>query len=384
MTSMEITAHLHLIGGAGTGMTWQLDKAKLVLGRHPDCDIAIENFDASRHHAQVLNLQNEFFLEDLHSTNGTFLNEQPVRRRQKINHGDRIRVSDVTFEFHQGGPLRTPLTSVPAKASVSVNDEAGDEKHVVLSQRGASYERINNRSWASLHAELKAMLRITQSLRRSLVLDEVLGPILDALFFIFAAADRGFIVLKNEDGSLVPRWSKFREGEVSENTRISRTLVNRVMESQQAVLSADITTDKRFEANESLDKTAHRSVMCAPLIDGEGRSFGACTWTGPIPTAPFAMTTWRSSSPSPFKPRSSSTTRGSTKGWLGSRTSSKNTILPTASSKESCPTTPPRCPGTVPISTSVRRPASAPISTITCSSRMAGSWSSWPTLPATG
>ena len=131
---------------------------------------------------------------------------------------------------------------------MSVNDEAGDEKLVVLSQRGASYEQVGDRSWASLNAELKAMLRITQSLRRSLVLNEVLEPILDTLFFIFPAAEHGFIVLKNEDESLTPRWSKFRRGEASENVRISRSIVNRVMESQQAILSADITADKRFES----------------------------------------------------------------------------------------------------------------------------------------
>lgn len=288
MIVMEATAHLLAIDGAGAGKIWELDKAKLVLGRHPDCDIAVENLDASRHHAQILRVQDEFFVEDLHSTNGTYVNDQLVHGRRKIGECDRIRVSDVTFQFHCGGSAQAPSPGAPAAPSVSVGDEAGGEKLVVLSQRGASHEKIADRSWASLQAELKALLRITQSLRRSLVLDEVLEPILDTLFSIFATADRGFIVLKNEDGSLAPRWSKFRQGKAAEDIRISRTIVDRVMESQQAVLSTDITADKRFDARESLDATPHRSVMCAPLIDGEGRSFGVLHLDGADCGCPFS------------------------------------------------------------------------------------------------
>ena len=47
-----------------------MSKPKLVLGRHLECDISIDGLDASRHHAQILRIQDEFSLEDLHSTNG--------------------------------------------------------------------------------------------------------------------------------------------------------------------------------------------------------------------------------------------------------------------------------------------------------------------------
>jgi serine phosphatase RsbU (regulator of sigma subunit) len=65
------------------------------------------------------------------------------------------------------------------------------------------------------------------------------------------------------------------------------------MESQQAVLSADAAADsrfgseKRFDAGESPDAAPHRSLMCAPLIDGEGRSFGVLQLGGADPKQPF-------------------------------------------------------------------------------------------------
>jgi serine phosphatase RsbU (regulator of sigma subunit) len=72
----------------------------------------------------------------------------------------------------------------------------------------------------------------------------------------------------------VPRWTKLRPGTPARQIRISRAIVTKVMESQQAILSADISADRRFDQTESVFGTANRSVMCAPLVDLEGRSFG--------------------------------------------------------------------------------------------------------------
>jgi serine phosphatase RsbU (regulator of sigma subunit) len=284
---MEATAHLQVVHGAGAGTVREIGKPKLVLGRHPDCDISIENLDVSRHHAQILRIQDEFFLEDLHSTNGTFLNDQPLRKRRKIAAGDRIRISNVTFEFHCGD---SPLASAAARtvaAQVSPRDEAGNEKSVVLPQGGAPFEKIADGSSIGLRAELKALLRIAQSLRTSPVLDEVLGPILDALFLIFPAADRGFIVLDNEDGSLAPRWTKFRHGAPAASIPVSLTVAAKVMESQRAVLSANIAADRRFPPSDSPDEAPNRSVMCAPLTDGAGGCFGALQLDGSDAGQPF-------------------------------------------------------------------------------------------------
>ncbi len=141
MILLEATAHLQIVNGAGAGTIQELSKPKLVLGRHPECDISFDNLDVSRHHAQILRIEDEFFLEDLHSTNGTFLNDQPVRKRRKIAEGDRIRISDVIFEFHHGVlPQPPPITSLAPQ--VSARDEAGDEKHAVLSRREVPLEKI--------------------------------------------------------------------------------------------------------------------------------------------------------------------------------------------------------------------------------------------------
>ena len=128
---------------------------------------------------------------------------------------------------------------------------------------------------ANPEVKLQAVLEITRDLSRTLSLDEVLPKMLDSLFKIFIQADRGFIVLKSDDnGTLIPKAVKFRRPDQDDTIRISRTIVNEVMESHEAILSADAASDERFQMSQSIADFSIRSMMCAPLMDSEGKVLG--------------------------------------------------------------------------------------------------------------
>ncbi len=57
-----------------------LDKEVMTIGRKEDNDIRIENLAVSGHHAKLLTIFEDSFLEDLNSTNGTFVNGKPDRK----------------------------------------------------------------------------------------------------------------------------------------------------------------------------------------------------------------------------------------------------------------------------------------------------------------
>jgi GAF domain-containing protein len=66
-----------------------------------------------------------------------------------------------------------------------------------------------------------------------------------------------------------------RREDPSESTiRISRTIINEVVNSKQAILSADAASDQRFELSESVADFRIRSMMCAPLINTEREVLG--------------------------------------------------------------------------------------------------------------
>ena len=89
--------------GPLSGQEYELSKSIITLGRE-DCsevDIVIPSPAISRRHARITRRGDEWFLEDLGSKNGTFLNDQAVQREPKLlKSGDRIRLGgEVRFIF---------------------------------------------------------------------------------------------------------------------------------------------------------------------------------------------------------------------------------------------------------------------------------------------
>lgn len=264
-------AFLSVIDGPLRGQQFHLQGDECVLGRHPNCLIEFDISSVSRRHARITREDNLYYIEDLYSRNFTCVNDeklQPHDGRRRLSNGDRIRISDIELIFHSSD---TPLSS---GGVLFVDDEPESSESTVMSKVGVSSNSGSAQLTASPEAKLNAMLEITRSLSRTLMLDEVIPQVFSSLFKIFVQADRAFIALRDADGKLVPRWKLSWHGEAAETIRISRTIVNQVMETQEAILSADAANDGRFNMSESVVSFQIRSMMCAPLIDSEGQSMG--------------------------------------------------------------------------------------------------------------
>lgn len=75
-----------------------LDKPQVLIGRKTDNDVVIENLAVSGHHARVVQESGTFFIEDMGSTNGTFLNDTKIEKR-RLQHRDQIRVGKHVLIF---------------------------------------------------------------------------------------------------------------------------------------------------------------------------------------------------------------------------------------------------------------------------------------------
>ena len=96
------TPKLRVGGGAGLkhGAAYDLSDGAL-LGRGDEADIVLEDSFASSRHAQLVPHGDVIVLEDLGSTNGTYLNDEPLRGPQPLHPGDRIRIGDSAFTFER-------------------------------------------------------------------------------------------------------------------------------------------------------------------------------------------------------------------------------------------------------------------------------------------
>jgi serine phosphatase RsbU (regulator of sigma subunit)/pSer/pThr/pTyr-binding forkhead associated (FHA) protein len=257
-----------------------LDGPAVVLGRHPACDIVLDSGSVSRQHARITNIEGNFHIEDLHSRNGTFVNGRLLTGRQLLKENDEIGICELSFSFHltPPEPNDSPSTSSKTEAgqgATIVDDEEVSSGSTIMSQLDVSSGSSGIRLQVNTEAKLKALLEISRNLGRAIGLVDVLPKILDSLFKIFIQADRGFIVLLDQQsGRLVPKAIKYRRSEDTQSVKISRTIINGVMASKQAVLSADAAADERFDMAESIVDFRIRSMMCAPLITGEGNALG--------------------------------------------------------------------------------------------------------------
>lgn len=92
MANREV-AMLLLREGRSPKRQWHLSGQVVTIGRGDDCDIIIDDRQASRHHARITYREGEYFLEDLESKNGTFLNGGPLNRAAPIKDGDVIGIA---------------------------------------------------------------------------------------------------------------------------------------------------------------------------------------------------------------------------------------------------------------------------------------------------
>ena len=104
-------AALVVISGNDPGSEFELDQAKLSLGRGPGVDLAFEDSSMSREHAVFEYADGGFRVRDLGSTNGTHLNDAPVQTGD-LSHGDRLRLGEHVFQFLLEDITPSPQTYV--------------------------------------------------------------------------------------------------------------------------------------------------------------------------------------------------------------------------------------------------------------------------------
>ncbi|HEX6130213.1 MAG TPA: FHA domain-containing protein [Actinomycetota bacterium] len=80
--------------------TVRLD-ASMVIGRAPECDLRLDDTYLSSQHARIFGRNGSWYVEDLGSTNGTFVNEQRLMAPAMVQPGDRIRVGQSTLELRR-------------------------------------------------------------------------------------------------------------------------------------------------------------------------------------------------------------------------------------------------------------------------------------------
>ena len=99
-------ASLELLTGTNAGRRYELTGEKTIIGRdrYPICDITIREPTVSRQHSRIQTEGEKYYIEDLGSLNGTYVNQERIDR-MLLRHGDELQIGKfrlVFFERHDG------------------------------------------------------------------------------------------------------------------------------------------------------------------------------------------------------------------------------------------------------------------------------------------
>ena len=93
----QLQSTLTVLSGAHPGAVFHLNQATHIIGRDPDTSISLDDPGLSRQHARISRTDHGDFLEDMRSTNGTFINGTALRGAHKLEDGDRIQLGQKTI-----------------------------------------------------------------------------------------------------------------------------------------------------------------------------------------------------------------------------------------------------------------------------------------------
>lgn len=125
----QVTAAKLALHSQETGEMFSL-AGEVLIGREVECDIQLRSIQVSRYHAKITVTQNCLLVEDLRSSNGTFINGVPIRGRSELNLGDQIAFDDVVFRvtsLHAGTAEQTVMAGGGQNATNDTTDRPAVE-----------------------------------------------------------------------------------------------------------------------------------------------------------------------------------------------------------------------------------------------------------------
>lgn len=260
-TTPDMTASLHVLTGCSRGKIQFLGKTTVV-GRQELCDFIVADATISRQHARIELRADGYYVEDLHSRNGTTVNGIPIGAAERLADGDIVHLHSTALLFREQ-PDAGIAVAEPAERA---KGRSLEENEPLVSQQiveAASARLDSADEWLS--AEARGLGQLLARLGVSLDIEQVVARILEGMFEIFPQTDRGIVLLLEPGGELEMRAVKVRPTESGGLTfgPLARRAAIHAIANRNLLLYADAATGVPLD---SVIDLPIRSTMCAPLL----------------------------------------------------------------------------------------------------------------------
>jgi len=221
-----------------------LNRVPFTVGRKVDKDLVIADPRVSRDHAQILQEGLDFFVVDLGSKHGTFVNGERIQR-QKLTRGDRL-------EF--GARDSAYVLFNPAHNTSNTARE-------FLSQISAKPIKAD----ATELETLRLFLEAARKLNTAGVLDEILITMLDVTLEL-TKAERAYVFLKDDDGTLrLAAGRNSKKEPLLDDKTISHSILEESLRANSEFLLTDTSQSLDLAGRQSIVAYDLRTVVCIPL-----------------------------------------------------------------------------------------------------------------------
>jgi PAS domain S-box-containing protein len=246
---------LHIIEGPNKGKIYDLKKETTSVGRSAACDIRINDRAISARHLKFIRTSEGVFLEDVGSTNGTYL------KGDLVIPGDRVPVGE-------GDPIAIGNTLICIDRGFMVDGTLvlHTKDHKRTSGKYSDMTWMLDRPMTN-PKNLQLIYRVSHVLTESLDIHEILEKIINCLFESLSRVDRcAILLLDDEKGDVSEIISRSRREPSETKIAYSRSIVDRVIREGTPVLVQDTSKEDETELSDSLRSLRIRSVICVPLI----------------------------------------------------------------------------------------------------------------------
>ena len=253
---------------------------KTTIGREPSNTIQIAHESISEKHSLISFRDGQYLLTDLNTNGGTLINGKRIETAH-LQHHDKISFGSRTFLFlTKSQPLyssayQSRLSSKNTTVTISEDDvdpsellaqRAQDAALAIFSQDESEAERASDER-LSAHQRLALLYQLSEKLRSTNELDEILDKGLELILKAIGAAERAMVLLgSNPREELQVSAVKYRSPEDADAFPISRTISDWVLSEKMVLVSQDLSEDCRFQDSESIRIHNLNSILVVPLI----------------------------------------------------------------------------------------------------------------------
>ncbi len=136
---------------------YPFNKDKLTIGRNPKADVVIDNLAVSGIHAHINKIGVDFLIEDNNSTNGTFVNEKPIKKHV-LNDGDVIVIGRFQFKLMREQTAHIGKANVPQTTTAQVATQSQATAPVI--EKPAEPALAENQTTESAPAQAKPQQKV--------------------------------------------------------------------------------------------------------------------------------------------------------------------------------------------------------------------------------